>query len=113
MPGFLHNLILSARVLSACPDFCAMCVYDTSSASTKCMEGGCEVGSREFMDNGDVTCDECLDDCDFCVASGSSSSLCMDQQCDAGFGISATGNCVSKYNIAVSVSTVTVSVSTI
>jgi hypothetical protein len=80
-----------------CPDNCAMCVYDSSMANNvRCLEGGCAETKREYMVGEVVTCGNCLANCDNCEADASGlNTLCLDQQCEVGFGITALQACTS------------------
>ena len=83
-------------IIAACPTNCETCVYDSSATgNTRCLEGGCEIGKREHLVGSVVTCGDCTSNCDYCELSGVS-TICLDQQCDEGYGITSAGTCTSE-----------------
>ena len=66
-------------------------------SSVACLEGGCMVGYREYELLGVITCDACLSDCDECeLANSGLSTICLDQQCDTGYGIDSSRMCIGR-----------------
>lgn len=53
-------------------------------------------GKREWMSDSMVMCSDCLNNCDNCVTDVTGlSTLCMDMQCEVGYGITAQRACIS------------------
>jgi len=84
--------VLEAGSCIACPDNCQQCRYDGTTSVTNCNGNSCDVGFAQNTGTARFECEACPDKCTQCTY-GTSSTICVDNKCEAGFDVAVDGTC--------------------